>query len=135
MKKTPRSKNILVTGGAGFIGSNFVCYLYKKYPAYKIFNLDLLTYAGNLDNLADIVKKDLKKPRKARRYFFIKGDIGDEKLLERLFSKHRFDMVVNFAAESHVDRSIVSSQNFITVNVMGVQILIDLVKKHKVSRF
>src|SRR5690349_10640850 len=95
-----KSKNILVTGGAGFIGSNFVRYIYNKYAAYKIYNLDLLTYAGNPDNLVDIVKKDSKNPKKDRRYFFIKGDIGDEKLLERLFARHKFDMVINFAAES-----------------------------------
>ena len=128
-------KNILVTGGAGFIGSNFVRYIYNKYTAYKIFNLDLLTYAGNPDNLKDIVKRESVKSKKDRRYFFIKGDIGDEKLLDKLFSKHKFDLVVNFAAESHVDRSIASSQGFSRVNMLAVHILIDVAKKYKTPRF
>lgn len=135
MKKNRPVKNLLITGGAGFIGSNFVRYLYQKYPRYRIFNYDLLTYAGNLDNLRDIEKKEAKKLKSKKRYFFIKGDICDEKLLYRLFAASKFDMVVNFAAESHVDRSIISSQNFIKVNVMGVHMLIDLAKKHKVPRF
>jgi dTDP-glucose 4,6-dehydratase len=128
-------KNILVTGGAGFIGSNFIRYLYHHYPTYRIFNYDLLTYAGNLDNLRDLVKLEANKTKASKRYFFIQGDIGDEKLLDKLFAKHKFDIVVNFAAESHVDRSIISSQNFIKVNVMGVHILIDLAKKYQTSRF
>lgn len=126
-------KNILVTGGAGFIGSNFIRYIYHKYPEYRIFNYDLLTYAGNLENLLDI--KKLEKFRTKKRYFFIQGDICDEKKLDALFKKHKFDLVVNFAAESHVDRSIISSQNFIRVNVMGVHILIDLAKKYHTKRF
>ncbi len=128
-------KNLLITGGAGFIGSNFVRYMYRKYPACRIFNYDLLTYAGNLDNLAGITKKEKARPKSQRRYFFVKGDIGDENFLDRLFARNKFDVVVNFAAESHVDRSIISSQDFIKVNVMGVHILIDLAKKYKISRF
>lgn len=131
--KKGKSKNILVTGGAGFIGSNFIRCIYNKYPGYRIFNYDLLTYAGNPENLLDIKNQEKKKAKK--RYFFIKGDICDEPKLEKLFKKHKFDLVVNFAAESHVDRSIVSSQNFIRVNVMGVHILIDLAKKYRTPRF
>ena len=123
----------MITGGAGFIGSNFVRYIYNKYPKYKLFNYDLLTYAGNPENLSDIVNSE--KNKRTKRYFFIRGDICDEKKLEALFKKRKFDLVVNFAAESHVDRSIVSSQNFIRVNVMGVHILIDLAKKYKTKRF
>ncbi len=129
------AKNILVTGGAGFIGSNFIRYLYHRYPTYRIFNYDLLTYAGNLDNLRDVVKLESNKTKANKRYFFIQGDIGDEKLLDKLFAMYKFDIVVNFAAESHVDRSIISSQNFIKVNVMGVHILIDLAKKYQTPRF
>lgn len=133
MTKQKKFKNILVTGGAGFIGSNFIRRIYNKYPRYRIFNYDLLTYAGNLENLADI--KKMEKKNLKQRYFFIQGDICYGKKLESLFKKHKFDLVVNFAAESHVDRSIVSSQNFIRVNVMGVHILIDLAKKYRTSRF
>lgn len=128
-------KNILVTGGAGFIGSNFIRYVYNKYPFYRIFNYDLLTYAGNLDNLKDIIKLEKNKSKNKKRYFFIKGDICDERLSDKLFARYKFDIVVNFAAESHVDRSIISSQNFIKVNVMGVHILIDLAKKYKTPCF
>ena len=87
MAISKETKKILITGGAGFIGSNFVRYLHNKYPNYKIYNLDLLTYAGNLDNLKDISD--------SKRYFFIKGDICDPNLIGELFKKHKFDIVLN----------------------------------------
>ncbi|MBQ9686338.1 MAG: dTDP-glucose 4,6-dehydratase [Oscillospiraceae bacterium] len=115
-------KNILVTGGAGFIGSNFIHYLLENYGDIQVVNLDLLTYAGNLDNLADI--------REDGRYHFVRGDIHDRKLVEELFDAWTFDTVVNFAAESHVDRSITNPDIFLTTNVLGTQTLLDVAKKN-----
>ncbi|MHC1749548.1 MAG: dTDP-glucose 4,6-dehydratase [Cellulosilyticaceae bacterium] len=114
-------KNILVTGGAGFIGSNFVKYMLSTYE-YNIINLDALTYAGNLENLRD-VETDA-------RYTFVKGDIRDRKLVEKIFSTHSIDTVVNFAAESHVDRSIEDPEIFLTTNVIGTQVLLDVAKQY-----
>lgn len=114
-------KNILVTGGAGFIGSNFVLYMLKQY-AYHIINLDLLTYAGNLDNL--------RKVENHPNYTFVQGDIRDRALVERLFSEYEVDTVVNFAAETHVDRSIEDPEVFLSTNVFGTQVLLDTAKKH-----
>ena len=108
---------ILVTGGAGFIGANFVKYMLSTYEDVKIVVLDLLTYAGNLATIA----KDIDN----ERCFFVKGDIGDRKLVDQLFSEHRFDYVVNFAAESHVDRSIENPQLFLQTNILGTQNLLD----------
>lgn len=122
-----QSKKLLITGGAGFIGSNFIRYIYAKYPGYLIYNLDLLTYAGNLDNLKDISK--------SKRYFFIKGDICDAKLISRIFEKNKFDIVVNFAAESHVDRSITDDYHFFRTNLLGVHNLIALARKYSIPRF
>ncbi|HAZ09713.1 MAG TPA: dTDP-glucose 4,6-dehydratase [Candidatus Omnitrophica bacterium] len=116
---------ILVTGGCGFIGSNFIRYMLKKYPAYKIVNLDKLTYCGNPDNLRDI-EKDL-------RYAFIKGDICDKKAVESAIKS--CDVVINFAAESHVDRSIEDASAFIRTNIHGVYTLLEASKKHKIKRF
>lgn len=116
---------ILVTGGCGFIGSNFIRYILKKYPAYKIVNLDKLTYCGNPDNLRDI-EKDL-------RYAFIKGDICDKKAVESAIKS--CDAVINFAAESHVDRSIEDASAFIRTNIHGVYTLLEASKKHKIKRF
>lgn len=113
-------KNILVTGGAGFIGSNFVHYMLDN-TDYIIINLDLLTYAGNLDNLSDIAESD--------RYHFVKGDIGDRALIESLFTQYDIDTVVNFAAESHVDRSIEQPELFLNTNILGTQVLLDTAKK------
>lgn len=104
-------KNILVTGGAGFIGSNFVLYMLKNHEDIRIINLDLLTYAGNLENLKDIEGDE--------RHIFVQGDIGDTTLVADLFKKHDIDWVVNFAAESHVDRSIEDPGIFARTNVMG----------------
>ena len=116
---------ILVTGGAGFIGSNFIHYWLKKYPDDEIINLDFLTYAGNLENLNDI-EKDPK-------YQFIKGDIYDVNLVNDLV--RGVDLIVHFAAESHVDRSILASQDFIRTNVEGTRVLLDAAKDHGKIRF
>lgn len=118
--------NVLVTGGAGFIGSNFVIYMLNKFPQYTIINLDALTYAGNLENLAGIERNE--------RYSFVKGDIADRALVESLFARG-IDTVVNFAAESHVDRSILEPDIFVRTNVMGTQVLLDAAKKHGVKKF
>lgn len=115
-------KNILVTGGAGFIGSNFVKFMLGKHPESKIVNLDLLTYAGNLENLTDIEGHV--------NYSFVRGCITDAGLLEQLFKEHAFDTVVNFAAESHVDRSIECPEIFVNTNVLGTQVLLDASKKY-----
>lgn len=114
-------KSILVTGGAGFIGTNFVKYMLSTYE-YNIINLDALTYAGNLENLKD-VEKDPK-------YTFVKGNITDATLIDELFTKYKIDTVVNFAAESHVDRSIENPEIFLMTNVVGTQVLLDVAKKH-----
>ncbi len=122
---------ILITGGAGFIGSNFVRLMFNTYKDYSIINLDALTYAGNLENLKDIVEQvgDSKD-----RYEFIRGDIADAELVDSLL-KTGVDAIVNFAAESHVDRSIDSSKIFVDTNVLGTQVLLDAALKHKVSRY
>ena len=101
--------NLLVTGGAGFIGSNFVYHILDKYSNYKIINLDSLTYAGNLENLESV--KDNPS------YTFIKGDIGDYDLLSKIVKEHNIDTIVHFAAESHVDRSIDGPDVFLTTNI------------------
>lgn len=115
-------KFILVTGGAGFIGSNFVKYFIDKYSEYIIVNLDALTYAGNLKNLFELEGNS--------RYVFVKGDITDRTLVSKLFDEYKFDYVVNFAAESHVDRSIENPEIFLTTNVIGTQVLLDIAKKN-----
>lgn len=119
--------NVLICGGSGFMGSNFIRHLHNKYSQYKIFNLDLLTYAGNPDNLVDIVS--------SYRYQFIHGDIGDRGLVEDLFSKNNFTAVINFAAESHVDRSIRDASQFIKTNVQGAYVLLDVVCHYKIPRY
>lgn len=111
---------LLITGGAGFIGSNFIRYMIKKYPNYKLTNLDKLTYAGNLNNLKGISRKNYK---------FIKGDICNRKLMVRLVPKH--DVVINFAAESHVDRSIKQGAVFLKTNAEGVLVICDAAKDTK----
>ena len=115
-------KTILVTGGAGFIGSNFVKYKLEKDKNAKIINLDLLTYAGNLENLKDVENNP--------NYVFVKGDIRDRKLLEELFQKYEITGVINFAAESHVDRSIEDPEIFLLTNILGTQALLDTAKRH-----
>ena len=115
-------KTILVTGGAGFIGSNFIKYKLEKDKDVKIVNLDLLTYAGNLENLKDVENNP--------NYVFVKGDIRDRELLEELFQKYEITGVINFAAESHVDRSIEDPEIFLLTNILGTQALLDTAKKH-----
>ena len=118
---------ILVTGGAGFIGGNFVHHMVNKYPNYEIVNLDLLTYAGNLETLKPVEDKP--------NYKFVKGDIADRKFIMDLFEKEKFDIVVNFAAESHVDRSIEDPSIFVKTNVEGTVVLLDAAKKYGVKRY
>ena len=113
---------LLVTGGAGFIGSNFILYLLEKYPGYYIINYDKLTYAGNLENLATI--------QEFNNYKFVQGDILNKELVEFVVNTSEVDVIVNFAAESHVDRSITNSSEFVTTNVLGTQILLEVAKKH-----
>lgn len=119
--------NLLVTGGAGFIGSNFVHYILSTYPGYKVINYDILTYAGNLENLKDIEKNI--------NYTFIKGDITDRTLLQEVVSKHQVNVIVNFAAESHVDRSITTPDVFITSNVLGTQMLLDVARENGIDKY
>jgi dTDP-glucose 4,6-dehydratase len=116
---------LLITGGAGFIGANFIHYWLKHHPQDQIINLDKLTYAGNLENLKPIEKN--------KNYTFIKGDICDPKTVNRAIKG--VDVVVHFAAESHVDRSIMGPAVFVTTNVVGTQVLLDAALKHKVKRF
>ena len=120
-----RMKVILVTGGAGFIGSNFIRHILSKYKDYKIINYDLLTYAGSLENLDDV--KD--NPN----YTFVKGDVRDFEAVDKQMQK--VDYIVHFAAESHVDRSIYGSEEFVRTNVLGTQVLLEAAKKNNVKRF
>lgn len=113
-------KNILITGGAGFIGSHVVRRFVKKYPQYQIFNFDKLTYAGNLENLRDIEKE--------KNYTFIKGDICDSSFVQEIFAKHHFDGVIHLAAESHVDRSIANPMEFVMTNIIGTMVLLNAAK-------
>ncbi|MDO8676895.1 MAG: dTDP-glucose 4,6-dehydratase [Candidatus Azambacteria bacterium] len=128
-------KNVLICGGSGFIGSNFIRYFYNKYPASKIFNLDLLTYAGNPENLLDIEAQEEKLQPAQKRYQFIRGDICDGALISNVFEKYNFDVVINFAAESHVDRSLINVFDFVRTNIEGVRSLIEAARKRGVSRF
>ncbi len=114
-------KNILITGGAGFIGSHVLRTFVKSYPNYKIFNLDLLTYAGNLENLKDIESYE--------NYIFIKGDISDKIFIDNLFNKYKFDSVIHLAAESHVDRSISDPLSFLRTNILGTVTLLNSFKE------
>jgi dTDP-glucose 4,6-dehydratase len=117
----------LITGGAGFIGSNFCHYLVSKYPQSEIFCLDALTYAGNMETLEPILMK--------KNFRFVKGDITDRVFINQLFEKEIFEIVVNFAAESHVDRSIENPELFLKTNILGTQVLMDASLKYKVQRF
>jgi len=118
---------LLVTGGAGFIGSNFIRYLFKKYPRYKIVNYDLLTYAGNQESLRDI--------EVLPNYKFVKGNITDQKRLNEVIKNNKVKGIVNFAAESHVDRSITGPKEFILTNVVGTQVLLQLAVENKIQKF
>lgn len=115
-------KTVLVTGGAGFIGSNFIKFMLQKHPDYRIVNYDMLSYAGNLENLKDIESNP--------NYVFICGDIRDRIKVEEIFNLYSIEVVVNFAAESHVDRSIIDPEVFLTTNIIGTQVLLDTAKKH-----
>ena len=115
-------KKILITGGAGFIGSHLVRLFVHKYPDYFITNLDALTYAGNLENLTDI--------ENSSNYAFVKGDITDESFVEALFEEKKFDAVIHLAAESHVDRSILDPMSFVKTNVLGTGVLLNAAKKN-----
>ena len=118
---------VLVTGGAGFIGSNFVQMILKNRPNYKVVNVDVLTYAGNLDNLKSIENND--------NYKFVKADISDREAMDKLFEAEKFDWVINFAAESHVDRSIENPEIFIQSNIIGTQVLLDMAKTYGIKRY
>ena len=117
--------NILVTGGAGFIGSNFIVYMLRKHPSYRVVNLDKLTYAGNLANLREVKGK--------KNYRFVHGDICNAKLVEPLV--RNAEAIVHFAAETHVDRSIISADHFIRTNVFGTYTLLEAALKYKIKRF
>ena len=114
-------KTILVTGGCGFIGSNFIRMTIANRPEIEIVNLDKLSYSGNISNLTDI---------KSNKYTMVRGDICDAQLLEKIFSRYEFDMVVHFAAESHVDRSIDQAMVFIETNIVGTLNLLETSKKY-----
>lgn len=120
-------KNILVTGGAGFIGSNYINYILKERDDYRIINLDKLTYAGNLENL--------KESEANPNYIFVKGDITNSELVDYLFRKYEIKYVINFAAESHVDRSILGSEIFFRTNVIGTNVLLEASRRFEVEKF
>ena len=115
-------KNILITGGAGFIGTHVVKHFVHKYPDYAIYNLDSLTYAGNLENLKSLKGKD--------NYKFLKGDICDISFIKQVFKSYQIDSVIHLAAESHVDRSIESAKEFINTNIIGTYNLLDVSTKY-----
>jgi dTDP-glucose 4,6-dehydratase len=119
--------NLLVTGGAGFIGSNFIRYILDKYNEYRVINLDKLTYAGNLENLAGIDKDP--------RYAFEKGDICDKTRVQVCVVRYEIDVIVHFAAESHVDRSILGASEFVQTNVAGTHVLLEVAKELNIKRF
>lgn len=118
---------LLVTGGAGFIGSNFIRYILQKYPDYEIVNYDKLTYAGNLESLKDLAENP--------HYQFVKGDIVDRKKVKEVIGKNQVSHIVHFAAESHVDRSITGPAEFILTNVVGTQVLLDVAVEAKIKHF
>lgn len=120
-------KNILITGGAGFIGSNFTHYILERYKDYQVVVFDKLTYAGNLDNLSGIVDDP--------RYHFVKGDICDAQAVDEAIENHAIDTIVNFAAETHVDRSILDPDAFIQTSVYGTYILLEAARKHNLDRY
>lgn len=117
----------LVTGGAGFIGSNFIRYMMQEHPEDDYVNLDLLTYAGHLETIEDLEGQ--------KGYQFIKGDIADKAFIDELFRTQQFDRVVNFAAESHVDRSVTGPEIFIHTNIVGTQVLLEACRKYGIKRY
>ena len=122
-------KNLLVTGGAGFIGSNYVRHILGKYDDYRVVVFDKLTYAGNLDNLRDVAE------RYGERYTFIRGDISDSDAVDAAMRTHTIDTIVNFAAESHVDRSLIEPDAFIKTDVYGTYVLLEAAKTHGIERY
>lgn len=118
---------LLITGGLGFIGSNFIRYILKKYSDYQVINLDKITYAGNPENLRDLEKDS--------RYKFVKGDICDKELVNDLFSKEKPDAIINFAAETHVDRSILEPDAFIKTDVLGTHNLLESARINKIEKY
>jgi len=120
-------RNILVTGGAGFIGSNFVRYVLKKNPDYKVVVYDKLSYAGNLDNLRDVEGEP--------SYTFVRGDICNAEKVDEVMRQHEIDAIVNFAAESHVDRSLMEAGSFIETDVFGTYVLLEVAKKYQIERY
>lgn len=119
--------NLIVTGGAGFIGSNFVRHMLNTYPDYTIINLDLLTYAGNKESLADLIDNP--------KHIFVEGNITDRELLDQLITDYKVDGIINFAAESHVDRSILNPEVFVETNIQGTLALLDAARKHKLKKY
>jgi dTDP-glucose 4,6-dehydratase len=120
-------RNMLITGGAGFIGSNFVRYMLNKYPDYKVVAYDKLTYSGNLDNLRDVENDP--------RYTFVRGDICHAEKVDEVMREHEIDAIVNFAAETHVDRSLMEAGSFIQTDVYGTYVLLEAAKKYQVERY
>lgn len=120
-------KNLMVTGGAGFIGANFVHLMMEKYPEYNFVIFDKLTYAGNLDNLEQVSSLP--------NYTFVQGDICDGEIVDKTISEHKIDTIVNFAAETHVDRSILDPDAFVRTSVNGTWVLLEAAKKHQLERF
>ncbi len=120
---------LLITGGYGFIGSNFVRFVLEHYQPEFVTNVDVLSYAGNPENLAGVGEEH------ADRYEFFQTDIADREAMEAILSQHKFYAIVNFAAESHVDRSITDPGNFIHTNVIGTEVLLEAARKHGVKRF
>lgn len=119
--------NLIVTGGAGFIGSNFVRHMLNTYPEYTIVNLDLLTYAGNKASLSDLMDNP--------RHIFVEGNITDRDLLDKLITEYKVEGIINFAAESHVDRSILNPEVFVETNIQGTLALLDATRKHSLKKY
>lgn len=119
--------NLIITGGAGFIGSNFVRHMLNTYPEYTIVNLDLLTYAGNKASLSDLMNNP--------KHIFVEGNITDRDLLDKLISEYKVDGIINFAAESHVDRSILNPEVFVETNIQGTLALLDATRKHSLKKY
>ena len=120
-------QNILVTGGAGFIGSNFIQYLLAAYQDIHVVNLDKLTYAGNLENLRSVERDD--------RYSFFQGDIGDRQVVQEIMARNEFDTIVNFAAETHVDRSITRPDDFLKTDIFGTFMLLEAARQINIKRY
>jgi dTDP-glucose 4,6-dehydratase len=118
---------LLITGGAGFIGSNFILHMMNSHPDVDIINLDVLTYAGNLNNLKSVAKNP--------RYTFIKGDICDKNIVNAILDRHMVDTIIHFAAESHVDRSISEASEFVRTNVLGTHNLLECARHHPIAKF